>query len=240
MLVLCLAVFAPLLLAGGNCQVNDCDLVRVGLEPVLAPCRTSVETCVSSEASFATFTDVFCRSEARNQFNNFLDCEGRPFTDQTFGAICGGPSCAGPNQTFSQCELGEGERCYDDPVVGRNSGTAAFEACLCSNNSQSSTNPECPTECAEELEQLVDDVGCCVNTGVYAFYFGTCGDSPDEGTDFQANVDVLNSLFDACGVPLPATCLHPFSVTDVPGVSAASGVAVGVPAYSIMLLYAFL
>ena len=59
MLVLCLAVFAPLLLAGGNCQVNDdCDLVRVGLEPVLAPCRTSVETCVI-EASFATFTDVF-------------------------------------------------------------------------------------------------------------------------------------------------------------------------------------
>ena len=141
MLVLCLAVFAPLLLAGGNCQVNDdCDLVRVGLEPVLAPCRTSVETCVI-EASFATFTDVFCRSEARNQFNNFLDCEGRPFTDQIFGAICGGPSCAGPDQTFSQCEPGEGERCYDDPVVGRNSGTAAFEACLCSNNSQSSTNP---------------------------------------------------------------------------------------------------
>ena len=239
MLVLCLAVIAPLLLGGGNCQVNDCDLVSEGLEPVLAPCRTSVETCVT-EASFATFTGVFCRSEARNQFNNFLDCEGRPFTDQIFGAICGGPSCAGPDQTFSQCEPGEGERCYDDPVVGRNSGTAAFEACLCSNDSQSSTNPECPAECAEELEQLVDDVGCCVNTGVYAFHFGTCGDSPDEGTDFQANVDVLNSLFDACGVPLPATCLHPFSVTDVPGVSAASGVAAGVPAYSIMLLYAFL
>ena len=99
---------------------------------------------------------------------------------------------------------GTGTRCYDDPVVGRNNGTAAFEACLCSNESQSSTNPECPAEYAEELEQLVNDVGCCVNTGVYAYYFGTCGDSPDEGTDFQANVRVLRDLFGACDVTLPA------------------------------------
>ena len=151
-IVLCLALIATL----GNCQ-DDCNLVRVGIDPILAPCRTSVEACVEDGADFERFsTMIFCRGEARFQLN-FLRCEGRPFTDQIFAGICGGPSCAGPNQTFSECAPGVGERCYEDAVVSQNNGTAAFEACLCSNDSQTSANPVCPAECAAELERLVED-----------------------------------------------------------------------------------
>lgn len=218
--VLCLALIATLL-KGGDCQTQEqCELVRVGIAPVLAPCRTSVDACINApEVNFPTFASTFCPRQARNSFDSFLICEGRGFTDQIFGGICGGPSCAGPDQTFSECAPEEGQRCYNEAVVENNNGTAAFEACLCSNSSQNSTNPECSAECARELEQLVEDVGCCVNTAVYSFYFSTCGDSPDEGNNFQLNVDVLNSLFDACGVDLPATCLHTFSGR---GTSAAS------------------
>ena len=233
-IVLCLALIAT----PGNCQ-DDCNLVRVGIDPILAPCRTSVEACVEDGADFERFSTIFCRGEARFQFENFLRCEGRPFTDQIFAGICGGPSCAGPNQTFSECAPGVGERCYEDAVVSRNNGTAAFEACLCSNDSQASANPVCPAECAQELERLVEDVGCCVNSAVYSFYFGTCGDSPDEGTDFQANVCVLSSLFVACDVTLPESCLHPFSPTSTVD-SGAMGVAGMLTYLMILPLYVFL
>ena len=230
-IVLCLALIATL----GNCQ-DDCNLVRVGIDPILAPCRTSVEACVEDGADFERFSTIFSGLEARFQL---LRCEGRPFTDQIFAGICGGPSCAGPNQTFSECAPGVGERCYEDAVVSQNNGTAAFEACLCSNDSQTSANPVCPAECAAELERLVEDVGCCVNSAVYSFYFGTCVDSPDEGTDFQANVRVLSSLFVACDVTLPGSCLHPFSPTSTV-VSGAMGVAGMLTYLMILPLYVFL
>lgn len=220
MLVLSVVVIATLL-CGGSCQSDEqCLTVRAGLQPVLNPCRESVQSCVESDISFSMFTGLFCVDGARTQFNNFLQCEGRPFTDQIFGAICGGPNCAG-DQPFSACQPTEGERCYDEAVVSRNLGAAAFDACLCSNESQSSTDPECPAECGAQLQELVEDVGCCVNTALYSFYFSTCGDSDGGGTDFQAPVDILNSLFDACDISLPASCLHPFS-------SSASKIASGV------------
>jgi hypothetical protein len=66
-------------------------------------------------------------------------------------------------------------------------------------------------DCANQLQQLVDDVGCCVNTALYALFFSTCNGGSDDGTDFQGVVDALNSLFNMCDVDLPASCLHPFS-----------------------------
>lgn len=196
------------LLSAGIAQ-DGCETVRTGLAPALAPCRESVRSCVENEdLGFETNLRAFCLEQARPLYNNFLRCEGAQFTNQIFGAICGGPSCAG-EQTFASCQPEDGARCYNDAVISVNEGGAAFEACLCSNSSQNSSSPWCPMECADQLQQLVDDVGCCLNTAVYSFYFSTCGSS--DGLAIEAPVTVLNNLFDACNIALPASCLHPFS-----------------------------
>jgi hypothetical protein len=198
------------LLCGGFCQSEEeCAMVGIGLAPVLAPCRQSVPACVA--IGLDQFTPAFCSESGRGPFDNFLACERRPFTDQIFGAICGGPSCAGADKSFSECGSLDGMRCYDNDVVSQNNGTNAFEACLCSTEGR---NASCPMDCANQLQQLVDDVGCCVNTALYSLFFSTCNGGSDDGTDFQGVVDALKSLFDMCDVDLPASCLHPFSISN--------------------------
>lgn len=226
------------LLSAGSCQTaEECAGVNSGLAPALSPCRQSVTSCVENEElNLGQISGIFCSEAARRQYSNFLACEGlfgEGFTDQIFGAICGGPNCT-IGQSFSSCRPAEGDRCFEG-VVDVNDGSAAFEACLCSNQSQSSASPWCPTECAIQLQQLVRDVGCCLNTVVYSFYFSTCGDS--DGLAAGASVTVINNLFNACNLTLPASCLHPFSSgtdTTDPG-SGSTIITSGLLAYVVVL-----
>ena len=114
-----------------------------------------------------------------------------------------------PSTVFADCQQTE-DRCFER--VTDNDGTAAFEACMCANANQSSTTPTCSDECREELEQLVEDMGCCANTSLYAYYFSTCGDL---GVD--PSLQVLDNLYAACEVDLPDSCLHPFSLDILEG-----------------------
>lgn len=202
-------VFAALF-SVASCQVaDDCATVDEGIRPLLvAPCVASVETCVTAtpDRNLTFLSGVFCIAQAQSQYDNFLRCTNQTFTDRVFGGVCGGPGCT--SDPFTSCAPPEGDRCYN--VAVRNNATAAFEACLCSNDTQSSSQPECPAECSGALQELVDDVGCCVNTVIYAYYFSTCGDQ-----DLDASLSVINNLFESCSLTLPDSCLHPFNTDSV-------------------------
>lgn len=209
--VLFVLVLAALLRAC-TCQSDGCEDVDEGLNPILGVCRESVRSCVQQDdQDLAQFSGFFCIDRAVNAFNSFLTCTNRTFSDQIFGAICGNFNCTrdeDPNVIFADCQQTE-DRCFE--TVFDNDGTAAFEACMCSNESQSANSPTCSEECRMQLELLVSDVGCCVNTALYAYYFSTCGD-----LGVNPSLEILNTLYAACNVDLPATCLHPFSVTENP------------------------
>lgn len=182
------------------CTCQDCQSVEAGLEPILSPCRESIASCVVAQ-DLPGISTLFCTPEAEMQFNSFLGCTNRTFSDQIFGAICGGPSCT--EGSFSNCQPGVGDRCFEQ--VSLNNGVAAYQACMCSNESLSML--QCPTNCRSELQQLVEDIGCCTNTALYVYFFSTCG--------FQAtgasSLDTIDGLFRACDLTLPPSCLHPFS-----------------------------
>ena len=215
----CVYVFAALLCVA-SCQ-QDCPTIDAGLRPLLDPCVESVETCVISTENrdLDTFNGIFCISAAQTQYESFLRCTNQSFTDQLFGSICGGPDCATGDGPFTDCAPAQGSRCYN--IALRNDATAAFESCLCSNDGQSSSQPDCSAECAEDLQQLVDDVGCCVNGVIYAYLFNTCG---DQDTDIPHLI--LNNLFDSCSVTLPDACLNPFG-TDGTGTAGTGTVGTG-------------
>ena len=200
-------VFAALLCVA-SCQ-EDCVTVDAGLRPLLDPCVESVETCVTptENRNLDTFNGIFCISQAQTQYDNFLRCTNQSFTDQIFGGICGGPDCAIGDGPFTNCAPAQGSRCYNVALRNDATATAALESCLCSNDGQSSSQPNCTAECAEDLQQLVNDVGCCVNSVIYAYLFSTCG---DQDTDIP--LLILNNLFDSCSVTLPDACLNPFGI----------------------------
>lgn len=185
------------------CICQNCQSVEAGLEPILSPCRESIASCVMAQEDLSGISDFFCIPEAEMQFNSFLSCTNRTFSDQIFGAICGGPNCI--EGSFSNCQPMDGDRCFEQ--ASQNNGVAAYQACMCSNESQNSSMLQCPTNCRSELQQLVEDIGCCTNTALYVYYFSTCG--------FQAtgasSLDTIDGLFRACDLMLPPSCLHPFS-----------------------------
>lgn len=203
--ILCVVLLAVLLEC--SCQSDNCDTVDAGLAPVLGACRESARSCVQQpRQDFNQFNELFCNANVQNAFDNFLTCTNRTFSDQVFGAICGNLNCSRdevPDITYAECRQSQG-RCFE--TVFDNDGTAAFEACMCASETQDPATPTCSDECRMELEQLVSDVGCCVNTALYAYYFSTCGDPGNP------SLQVLNNLYDACDVDLPSTCLTPFSL----------------------------
>ena len=179
-------------------QDNDCDEVQSGLSQILNPCRQSVQSCVTAVDLDGT-SALFCLPEARNQYNNFLECSGALFTNQVFGALCSGASCTeGP---FAECVVGA--KCFEQ--VGLNTGVQAYETCQCnSNQTLDEILSECPLGCAAGLEQLMNDQGCCVNTTPYVLYFSTCG---AQTANFD---DAIKRLFGVCNVTLPNPCYQPF------------------------------
>ncbi len=191
-------------------QVINCDSVRTGLEPALEPCRSSVTECVNSPSfDLVRVGALLCEPVQEGQFNNFRTCTNRSFTDQIYATICSGANCSTAQQqsSFFDCEIPDRERCYNVPEI--NNGDAAFTACMCASEDQ--TFSTCSAECRAELEQLVEDIGCCAHAAIYTFFFSTCGNADDVDTP----LDTINALFDVCDVTLPPTCLHPF--TMIPG-----------------------
>ena len=197
LLVLVFAVIIGVVLAQPQ-QV--CDGVREGLAAILEPCRSGVSACVSSQ-NLTALSQLFCVPNARSQFNTFLECQGQLNTDQTFASFCSGESCT--REPFVDCTIDE--KCYQ--IVNRNLGTAVYETCQCSSiDGFNQTLSNCSTNCANELQDLVDDLGCCANTIPYALRYSTCG---VEGQNFQD--DRIVDLFSACNVELPAPCIHIFN-----------------------------
>lgn len=179
-------------------QDSDCDEVQTGLSQILDPCRQSVQSCVEA-VDLAGTSALFCRPEARGQYSNFLECSGDLFTNQVFGALCSGANCTeGP---FADCVVGA--KCFEQ--VSLNSGVQAYETCQCnSNQTLDEILSECPLGCAAELEQLVNDQGCCSNTTPYVLYFSTCGAQTPNSND------AIGRLFSVCNVTLPDPCYQLF------------------------------
>ena len=188
-------------------QDDDCDDVQSGLSQILDPCRQSVQTCVEAMDLAAT-SALFCLPEARRQYNNFLECSGPTFTNQVFGALCSGANCTeGP---FVECVIDA--KCFEE--VGLNTGVQAYETCQCnSNQTLDEILTECPMGCAAELEQLMNDQDCCVNTTPYVLYFSTCGSQTVDSND------AIYRLFDVCNVTLPNSCYQPFQDTSASAIT---------------------
>ena len=184
-------------------QDDDCVEVQSGLSVILDPCRQSVQSCVEA-TDLAGTSALFCVPRARGQYNNFLECSGATFTNQVFGALCSGANCTeGP---FTECVVGA--RCFEQ--VGLNTGAQAYETCQCnSNQTLDEILSECPQGCAAELEQLVNDQGCCSNTTPYVLYFSTCG-AQTANSD-----DAIDRLFGVCNMTLPNPCYQPFQDASV-------------------------
>lgn len=179
-------------------QRDNCDDVQSGLVQILDPCRQSVQTCVEA-MNLAATSALFCLPEARRQYNNFLECSGPDFTNQVFGALCSGANCTqGP---FAECVFED--RCFEQ--VGLNTGVRAYETCQCNSNlTLDGILSDCPLGCASDLEQLMNDQDCCVQTTPYVLYFSTCGSQEEDSND------AINRLFNACNVTLPDPCYQPF------------------------------
>ena len=178
---------------------GGCSSVNAGLDPILAPCRESVSRCVTAQ-NLTGISGLFCQPKARSDFNEFERCTNRTYSDQVFGAICGGPDCSESQGPFVDCQ---GRRCFE--VVGTNEGTAAFGSCNCSTGELSSLLQDCPSQCRSDLQQLVDDLGCCSNSVIYVYYFSTCGNRGNP------SLDTLPRLMEVCNVTFPQPCLHTFS-----------------------------
>ena len=173
---------------------DDCAGVESGLTPILEPCTRSVLDCVTSQ-NLPGLGAIFCLPQAEMQFNNFKRCTNANFTNQLFGALCGGLEC------MSTCP--DGAYCYD--LVSNNNGTRVFEECNCASPK---LDQQCPSVgCKQALEELLEDVGCCTNSLLYAFYLNQC--VVTNGTLFTQNG--LARLFNACNVIYPESCTHPFS-----------------------------
>ncbi len=198
-----LAFLLSTVLAGAvHAQSEDCSGVDSGLSAILGPCRSSVSLCVTSQ-NLPQVSSIFCLPNARTQYNNFLECTNTTFTDQIFGAICGGEnsSCASFEETADETTSTPFEKCFEG--VDRNDGTDVFQYCDCSVLNSPSDPKACPLACRESLEDFVDDVGCCSNTALYVYFFSNC--------DSSLSLQNIDRLFQACNLTLPSSCLHPFS-----------------------------
>ena len=222
--IVSLLLMLAVLLALGSCQDDQegCEGVGEGLDPVVGSCRESVSGCVAENSNILTASSsTFCQDGAEAAFNNFVRCTNRTFSDQIFGAICGSANCtrneATPNASYSEC-MQDSNRCFE--TVDRNDGTAAFQVCMCSDTSLNTSALNCSMECRSALEQLVTDIGCCVNTSLYVYYFSTCGDLAN-----TPRLEAIEYLFGSCELSMPDTCLHPFSLGNESPTEGAQAVA---------------
>ena len=157
----------------------------------------SATECVTV-ADLDTFSSLFCVPMAKMQFENFERCAGT-FSSQIFGALCGGSNCTGVGGTCDQ-------RCFE--TVDSNNALEVFNECMC--GSKASTDlPGFPSStCKGALQELVSDVGCCVNSVIYNLYLNICSGCASSSLLVQ---DGLFRLFTKCDVPFRASCPHPFS-----------------------------
>ena len=83
---------------------DDCAGVETGLKPILDPCTRSVAECVTAQ-NLKALGAIFCLPKAEMQFNNFNKCTSRNFSDQLFGALCGGSDCSGTGGALVLLEI---------------------------------------------------------------------------------------------------------------------------------------
>lgn len=182
---------------------DDCNNVDIGLESILAPCSQSVTECVTAR-NLAGLSEIFCIPKARMQFENFNRCTNGNFSNQIFGALCGGSECMGAGGICGTADM----KCFE--MVDVNNATEVFKDCMCDSPPSPNQNQlSCPSStCKNSLQELVRDVGCCTNTVLYVFYLNSCVRSPSSSTFTQ---DGLGRLFEACDIPFPSSCPHLFS-----------------------------
>ena len=190
-------VISLILMVGFSYGHDDCAEVSEGLKPIFAPCMRSATEC-ATVADLDTFSSLLCVPMAKMQFENFERCTGT-FSAQIFSALCGGSNCTGVGGT---CD----HRCFE--TVDSNNASEVFNEYMC--GSKASTGlPGCPSStCKGALQELVSDVGCCVNSVIYTLYLNICSGSANSSLLDQ---DGLFRLFTKCDVPFPASCPHPFS-----------------------------
>ena len=170
----------------------DCSLVDSGLEPIFAPCSSSVSDCGSAQ-NYSVLSKIFCLRKAKMQFDSLKTCTGELFADQMFGTLCGG--------------IRENLPCYK--IYKRNIATLVFKECNCA--SPSSTM-KCPgVRCREALKELAKDIGCCTNGLFYTLPLDQCMPTPNTTLTTRNG---LARLFTSCGLSLPSSCRHPFSMRD--------------------------
>ena len=97
--------------------------------------------------------------------------------------------CGVPEETYYECGHHNGKFCYymDDPFVA-----ILTASNKCNFSSKSSISGICPSKCKQELRNLKDTYGCCLNAFVH---------------DYGASDSVLQTeLWEMCGVDFPVEC----------------------------------
>ena len=159
-----------------ECEVLQANLFS-GLQFVGEECRNSVLPAINFLTDIQNVTvprmaaTAICIPACQSFYDLQVKCEGETVTDNRTSFYCG--------------ENVMGQACFE--AFQLNNGSRAFAACR--NNSDN-----CTQSCAEELQNLNSDIGCCVNSFAYGFL-----NAPDD------------CIYDMCGVPRPGSCPHLFN-----------------------------
>lgn len=159
-----------------ECQVLQANIFS-GLQFVDEECRNSVLPAINFLTDIQDVTvprmaaTAICIPACQSFYDLQVRCEGETVADNRTTFYCG-------ENLMEQA-------CYEAFQV--NNGSRAFAACR--NNGDN-----CTQSCADELQNLNSDVGCCVNSFAYGFL-----NAPDD------------CIYDTCGVPRPGFCPHLFN-----------------------------
>ena len=158
------------------CQILRANFFN-GLQFVNEECRNTILPVVNLFADIQNVTAseiaaaALCNPACQSLYNLSVTCLGRLESDNRTAFYCG--------------EDGQGQPCYE--AFQLNNGSRAFDVCR-------NIDETCTDSCRTELQNLIADVGCCVNSFVYGFLNTGNG-----------------CIFDTCGVTSPGFCPHPFN-----------------------------
>lgn len=160
----------------GSDSRRECEVLQVNaissLQFADEECRNSILPVIDLfDQNVTVGATALCTPACQSSYDLELKCVGQPVADNRTAFYCG--------------ENVMGQACYE--AYQLNDGSRALAAC-------SNIGDNCTTTCANELQTLVSDVGCCVNTFVYGYL-----NAPDD------------CIYDTCGIPRPGFCPHLFN-----------------------------
>ena len=164
--------------------------------------RVECQTLQSNFTASLQFVDQECRNSVLPVLNLFADTQNVTASETAAAAVCR-PACRSLYDLQETC-LGQLES--DDRTAfycGENQRRqACYEAFQLNNGSQvlaacRNISATCTDSCRTELQNLIADVGCCVNSFVYRFLNTANG-----------------CIFDTCGVTAPSFCPHLFRTVN--------------------------